>query len=205
MPAGSTSITYDNRLADALIRRRFDSAIKPLTALLSLEHVLDAEYCKNITQELAAGGRAWEVLWATPELWQQIPDKAGLYMFVFNPHLRLKMANPEAETALPRAIYVGRAGTASGNGTLKARYRTEYQKFVCRNPDRLWEDLSGNARKPLLRKYLNLWPLQYWYLEIAERETIARLETGLIKLLNPPLNYQGTAKLRPVGVAGPAF
>jgi hypothetical protein len=205
MPARSTPVTYDNRLADALTRRRFDSAIKPLTALLSLQDLLNAEFCKNVTQELAVGGRAWEVQRATPELWQQIPDRPGLYMFVFNPHLRLKMAHPETETALPRALYVGRAGSASGSGTLRARYRTEYKNYVCCDPDRLWEDVSGNERKHLLRKYLNLWPLQYWYLEIAERETIARLEKGLIKLLNPPLNYQGTAKLRPVGLAGPAF
>ena len=159
----------------------------------------------NITQELAAVGQAWEIRRATPDLWQQIPDKPGLYMFVFSPHLRLNMARPEAQIGLPRAIYVGRAGSASGSGTLRARYRTEYRNYVCSDPDRLWEDVPSSERKYLLKKYLNLWPLEYWYLEIAKRETITRLEIGLIKLLNPPLNYQGTTKLRPVGTARPAF
>jgi len=205
MPSNSSPNTYDSRLADALTRRRFDPSIRPLPALLSLQDLLDAQYCNSLTQDLAAGGRAWEVQRATPELWHQIPDKPGLYMFVLAPHLRLKMAHPETETTLPRALYVGRAGSASGSGTLKSRYRSECKNYVCSDPDRLWEDVSGNERKLMLRKYLNLWPLQYWYLEVEERDKIARLETGLIKLLNPPLNAQGTARLRPVGLAGPAF
>jgi len=126
-------------------------------------------------------------------------------MFVLTPGLRLKMAYPEMEMTLPRALYVGKAGSSSGSGTLRARYRTEYKDYVCCDPDRLWDESPTLDRKSVLKKYLNLWPLQYWYLEVAERETISRLETGLIKLLNPPLNWQGTAKLKPKGSAVPAF
>ena len=205
MSPAAKIVSYDVRLADTLIRRRFDSSIKPLSSVLSLDHLIDASFCKNVSQELAKDGRCWEVRLATPELWKQIPEAPGLYMFVLSPHLRLKMANPECETSLPRVLYVGRAGVSEGSGTLKARYRSEYGKYVCCNPERLWEGASTSNRKTALRKYLNLWPLHYWYLEIAERETIGRLETGLIKLLNPPLNLQGTAKMRPVGPAVSAF
>jgi hypothetical protein len=205
MPPAPTPASYDSRLSDALTKRRYGNAIKPLTAVISLQDLLDADFCRNVSQELAKDGRAWEVRRATPDLWQHIPDAAGLYMFVLAPHLRLKMAHSEIETGLPRALYVGRAGTVSGSGTLKARYRTEYKNYVACDPDRLWDETQTLDRRGVLKKYLNLWPLQYWYLEIAERETIGRLETGLIKLLNPPLNSQGTAKLRPIGSAVPAF
>lgn len=205
MPSTAIPATYDSRLADALTRRRYDTAIKPLPTVLSFQDIIDEKFCKSVSQELAKDGRAWEVRRATSALWEQIPETPGLYMFVLTSHLRLKMAYPESEATLPRALYVGKAGSSNGSGTLRARYRAEYKNYVCCDPDRLWEETASSDRKAVLRKYLNLWPLHYWYLEIAERETIGRLETSLIKLLNPPLNAQGVTKMRPVGPAVPAF
>jgi hypothetical protein len=64
--------TYASRLADALTRRRYDSAIKPLSTVLSFQDLIDANFCKTVSQELAKDGRAWEVHRATPALWEQI-------------------------------------------------------------------------------------------------------------------------------------
>jgi hypothetical protein len=125
-------------------------------------------------------------------------------MFVLTPHLRLKMAHPITEIALPRTLYVGKAGGTSSRGTLRARYQAEYKNYVCRNPDLLWQKCA-NDRSATLKKYLNLWPLHYWYLEMTDVDAIGRLEKGLIRLLNPPLNNQGVAKMRPLGPPVAAF
>jgi hypothetical protein len=204
MPPSATPQTYDVRLAETLVRRRYDSRIKPLSTVLSLDDLIDGVFCQSVSKELALGGRAWEVHLATPGLWQQLPESPGLYMFVLTPQLRLNRAHPVGVTALPRTLYVGKAGSVDGKGTLKARYRDEYQHCLCQDPDRLWEDIVVSDRKALMRKYLNLAPLHYWYLEVAERETIKRLELNLIKLLNPPLNSQGTTKMR-IAPPVPAF
>jgi hypothetical protein len=204
MPLVSRPQSYDDRLADTLVRRRYDARIKPLSTVLSFDDLIDAPFCRSLTEELALGDRAWEVHLATPDLWQQLPESPGLYMFVLTPQLRLRRAHPQGFSMLPRTLYVGKAGSTDGNGSLKARYRSEYQHYVCRDPERLWEEIVVSDRKALMRKYLNVAPLHYWYLEIAERDTIRRLETSLIKLLNPPLNSQGVTKMR-ISPPVPAF
>jgi hypothetical protein len=152
MPPAATPVSYESRLAEAITRRRVASdEIKPITAVMSLQLLLDAAFCMNVSQELAKGGRAWEVRRATPDLWTQIPDKPGLYMFVLTPNLRLKVAYPETETNLPRALYVGKAGSASGSGTLRARYRTEYKNYVSCDPDRLWDRPRPSTGSPYSR------------------------------------------------------
>ena len=197
--------TYDDRLTAALTRRRHDTPIKPLLSAMAFNDLLDAALCKEISQQLAEGDRRWEIHRATSDLWQQIPDRPGLYMFVFAPLLFLRQAHPEREVTIPQTLYVGRAGSASGSGTLRARYKTEYRNYVACDPERLWEENPDADRKATLRKYLNVSPLQYWYLEVENRDYIKGLESALIKLLNPPLNIQGTLKMRPRGPLVPAF
>jgi hypothetical protein len=204
MPPTQTA-TYDDRLAAALIRKRHDTPIRPLISVLAFNDLLDAAFCKEISRQLAEGDRRWEIHRATSDLWQQIPDRPGLYMFVLAPNLLLRQAHPEREIAIPQTLYVGRAGSASGSGTLRARYKSEYRHYVASDPERLWEESAESDRKATLRKYLNVAPLQYWYIEVANRDYIKGLEAALIKLLNPPLNIQGTLKMRPRGPLLPAF
>jgi hypothetical protein len=128
-------------------------------------------------------------------------------MFVLVPAMMLKVAHPERGEKIRYVLYVGKAGSRPGlTSTLRSRYKTEYRYYVGQNPDLLWRRVADpKRREDILRKYLNLHPLEFWYLEIAERETIDRMEKSLIKLLNPPLNSQGKTKLRPAGKAVPAF
>ncbi len=204
MPSAQVT-TYDDQLAAALTRRRHDAPIKPLVSVMALNDLLDAAFCREIARQLAEGGRRWEIHRATADLWQQIPDRPGLYMFVLCPNLTLRQAHPEKDVTIPQTLYVGRAGSASGSGTLRARYKSEYRNYVANDPDLLWEETADLDRKASLRKYLNVAPLQYWYLEVENRNYIRGLEAALIKLLNPPLNIQGTLKMRPRGPLVPAF
>jgi hypothetical protein len=175
--------------------------------VLSLSDLVDCAYCETVSDELHKNGRRWEVRKATPELWEQLPVKSGLYMFVLVPNLMLRRAHPERADKLQYALYVGKAGSRPGQtSSLRSRYKADYRHYLGQDPDLLWSRVAPpRRREDVLRKYLNLYPLEYWYLEIPETETIDRMEKSLIKLLNPPLNSQGKTKLRPIGKAVPAF
>ena len=175
-----------------------------LELILALSELTDFSFCEATASELQKDDRRWEVRRATPELWEQLPLSRGLYMFVFVPPLELRIAQrPQSRESFRYTLYVGKAGAGDSDGTFRSRYKSDYCQHVAQNPERLWEPHS-RSRADLLAKYLNLYPLEYWFLEVAERDTISRLETSLIKLLNPPLNIQGTIKMRP-GKPGPAF
>jgi len=186
---------YLERLQATILRRKHD-AMQPLLSVLSVAELVDHSFCRSMSEELSLGQRSWEVRKATPDLWQQLPETPGLYMFVFIPCLKLRMASPERLLSIPYALYVGCAG-CEGSGTLRSRYQTEYRRYVTQDPEYLWDIQNARDRKTLLKKFLNLYPLEYWYLEVQERETIKRLETQLIKVLNPPLNSQGKVRLHP--------
>ncbi len=194
------------RLTAALVRRKYEP-MPPIEMVLPLSDLVDGTFCAAVSEELHKDGRRWEVRKATPELWEQLPLKGGLYMFVLVPALTLKRAHPERDEQLRYALYVGKAGSRPGlTSSLRSRYKEEYRYYLGQDPDLLWSRVAGpKRREDVLRKYLNLHPLEYWYLEIADREAIDRMEKSLIKLLNPPLNFQGKTKLRPAGKAVPAF
>lgn len=199
-------VTYEARLVAALVRRKHDP-MPPIEFVLPLSELIDVAFCGSVSEDLHEGGRRWEVRKATPDLWQMLPLSGGLYMFVLVPELILNVAQPERCEKLRYALYVGKAGSRPGaTSSLRSRYKAEYRNYVCKDPELLWSSPVGlRRREELLRKYLNLHPLEYWYLEVSEREIIDRMENSLIKLLNPPLNLQGKLKLRPVGKAVPAF
>ena len=181
---------YQEQLASAIVQRKH----KPLPALdfqIPLSELMDESFCRSVASELKKGGRSWESRKATPDLWQFLPDRSGLYMFVFTPDLSFSLASrPDEPVSLRYALYVGKAGAGESSGTLKSRYRNDYKRYVAQDPRLLWE-LEPTNRTTLLRKYLNIYPLEYWFVEVVETEEIGRIETSLIKLLNPPLNTQG--------------
>lgn len=198
------SYHYHARLKATLVKRKHDP-MPPIQLVLSLADLVDTSFCKSVSTELYADDRRWEVRLATPELWEQLPLKGGLYMFVLVPELTLMRAEPERGENFRYVLYVGKAGSRPGQtSSLRSRYKAEYRHFLWQDPDLLWR-ADTRSREEVLRKYLNLYPLEYWYLEITDGETIDRLEKSLIKVLNPPLNIQGKTKLRPVGKPFPAF
>ncbi|NQE65004.1 hypothetical protein E1H18_785 [Caulobacter sp. RHG1] len=51
-------------------------------------------------------------------------------------------------------------------------------------------------RAAALKKYLSLWPLEYWFLPVEDRTAIPDLEKRLIRLFAPPLNKIGRLRVR---------
>jgi hypothetical protein len=206
MPKDPSLVTYQTRLLAALVRRKHEP-MPPIEVVLPLSELIDTAFCESVSEDLYKDGRRWEIRKATPDLWQMLPLSGGLYMFVLVPELMLNVAHPERSEKLRYALYVGKAGSRSGfTSNLRSRYKAEYRHYVSQDPELLWSLPTGlKRREDVLRRYLNLHPLEYWYLEISEHETIDRMEKSLIKLLNPPLNLQGKIKLKPVGKAVPAF
>lgn len=203
MSANPNVHAYQQQLQAAFTRRKHDP-LPSLQLVLPLSELMDLAFCASLSTELKKEDRAWEVKNATPELWNQIPQTSGVYMFVLKPPFTLQMASTEKAVCLRYTLYVGKAGSRPGSSSLRSRYKSEYRNYVCQNPDHLWDLPEPHRREEMLRKYLNLYPLEYWYLEIQEIETIDRIEKHLIKVLNPPLNSQGRVKLK-AGRPRPAF
>jgi hypothetical protein len=156
------------------------------------DRLMDSQLCAALVSALASYGTPWTQKLATPELWQQIPAAHGLYMFVWRPPLRVSTAEalPDTHVTFPWVLYIGRAGNESGGGTLRDRYKREYMHYVAGDPEALWDAEMPQGREALLRRYLRLQPLEYWWSEVVERSRIVPLEKRLIELLNPPLNVQ---------------
>ncbi len=168
-----------------------------------ISYQMDTEFCDAFSKLLAEHGEQWEIRKATPTLWKQIPERSGVYMFIFESSFSLKAAS--GDLFHPRLVlYVGRAGDKESRKTLRDRYRAEYSKYIGGDMNTLWNDESPATRSARLARYLTIYPLQYWFCAIADHTRIAALEGALIKLLNPPLNISGRAKLK-VSSPTPAF
>jgi hypothetical protein len=173
---------------------------------LSQEHPItyqmDSEYCQTLSREINQYGGQWEIRKATPTLWRQIPEKCGVYLFLFESPLALTTA--DGRIFNPRLVlYVGRAGDHQSRKTLRDRYRTEYCKYVGGDLGKLWVEQRAATRADRLSRYLPM-PLQYWFCAIEEYSKIAGIEQSLIKLLNPPLNKAGKSKVK-ISPPVPAF
>ena len=189
-------------IRDTLARHREQPSIG-LGFSLPINWQLDSDLGAMLTKDLSAAGAAWEIRRATPSLWQSIPSKCGLYMFVYRSHLKMNLEDGNQHQAT-WALYVGRAGSSESMRTLKDRYRGEYGKYVGGDPENLWSSDPLTSRADMLRRYLSIWPLEYWFLVVEDREKIANLEDRLIKLFSPPLNRNGLLRLRK-GEPQPAF
>jgi hypothetical protein len=165
---------------------------------LPVEILCDFEHCKAVSERLEQFEFRWEVAPAVPGLGETLPESSGLYMFVWVPVFSLILAKSEREkNYFSHVIYVGKTGGADSTGTLKDRYNREYKKFVGECSSVLWEPDGISSRDKLLRRYLTLFPLEFWHLEFTNdnKNEIDELESTLIKILNPPCNIQ---KPRPI-------
>lgn len=187
---------------DVLARHREQPSIG-LGLTFPINWQIDSDLGAALSKDLNASGATWEVRRATPSLGQSIPAKCGLYMFVYRSHLRMSLADG-ADHQSTWVLYVGRAGSAESNRTLKDRYKGEYSKYVGGDPEHLWSTEPVGNRAGMLKRYLSIWPLEYWFLVVEDRRTISHLEDRLIKLFAPPLNRNGLLRLRK-GEPQPAF
>src|SRR4051812_45984214 len=94
----------------------------------------DAERQRKLSEMLDELG-AWERLTANATAYHEIPDEPGLYMFVWAPPLWLRFSDPyrvcESATnscfVTRHVVYIGVAGDPPSKGTLRGRYKNEYQ------------------------------------------------------------------------------
>ncbi len=195
-------LTSEKMVRETLARHRDQPAIAlPLTFPINWQ--MDPDLGEMLSKDLSATGSTWEVRRATPSLWQMIPAKTGLYMFVYRSHLKLDLDDQQRHQAT-WVLYVGRAGSSDSERTIKDRYKSEYCKYVGGDPEQLWGDEAPSGRAAMLRRYLSMWPTEYWFLVVEDRSKIPELEDRLIKLFAPPLNRNGHLRLRK-GLAQPAF
>ena len=168
-----------------------------------ITYQMDLDYCAAISEELRRYGGEWEVRKATPNLWRQIPEKCGVYLFLFESYLALRTAGG-TDFHPSVVLYVGRAGDQLSKKTLRDRYRYEYSKYVGGDLSLLWGEDRASTRAERLARYLTIYPLQYWFSTIEDNNRIVEVERSLIKLLNPPLNVVGRSKVR-ISSSSPAF
>lgn len=186
------------------IARHIDGPPASLGMLLPIDRHMNFDLCDGLGADLAKHCGPWEVLRATPSLWQQLPDYPGLYMFVFASGLSLQREPPNFPFNPAWVLYIGRAGCDRSKGTLRSRYKSEYQKYVGGDPEILWSNKPPESRADRIARCLAIWPLQFWFTVVNDSSTISNLEERLIRLLNPPANHHKGRRLR-YGPAEPAF
>ena len=192
---------------EEVIRRYKDQSASGLSFVPDLARMLNYNDCKDLSSDLQSGGHTWERHKAVENLANRLPSERGLYMFVWTPPLEFLFANESPSPKLTWVLYVGKAGVENGTrDTFKDRYQSDYKGKVGTDPKKLWDKIDEcRLRDQRLAKYLTLRPLEYWYLPIRDLGYLTKLETRLLKLLNPPLNTQHVVrKLHPVKTS-PAF
>ena len=187
-------MTLDALSAAVALNRETD--FTPISFEPPLIPLLDLTHCSAWGEELKKHATKWEVRKATVDLWHQIPDASGLYMFVWRPPLHFQMEGHAKPHAFSWVLYLGLAGAGDSKNTLKVRYKNEYAKYLHGDPARLFAKSSSGGRSELFKRWLLLQPLEYWWAEVRDTDRLFDLEKHLIKLLAPPLNIHHNRKLR---------
>ena len=164
-----------------------DNAPDPLELCLPLDRSLDETWCKATSGSIL-GRQCWNRRQATSELASQLPDKAGLYMFVWKCVFPMPVEDCK-DFRFRYVLYVGKAGDGNGNSSLRKRYEDGYAKIIGRSPESIWFR-DARSRDELLKRLFNFKDLEYWFMESGNIEHLGFHEATLIKLFNPPGNSQ---------------
>ena len=83
-------------LKDALARHHGITTPHALTMTIWPDRLLNERHCTMLQRDLVdhCDSDGWDTMVATPSLGDHIPDKSGLYMFVWCPPFALPMASP---------------------------------------------------------------------------------------------------------------
>lgn len=196
------------RLIEQAVRRslarHIDGPPASLDLVLPVDRHMNHDLCDGLKADLTLHCSPWEVMRATPTLWQQLPNSPGLYMFVFASALSIQREAPAHPFRPAWVLYVGRAGCDKSKGTLRSRYKSEYHKYVEADPEILWSRNPAQNRAERVARCLAVWPLQFWFTVVENAQVIPDLEERLIRLLNPPANHQQGRRIH-YGPAEPAF
>lgn len=171
-----------------------------------IEKLVDVDHCRSLQNFVHGFGSKWERRNATSTLGDNLPSVQGIYMFVWTPSFEYVFDTGHRES-INWILYIGKAGVVDGKfDTIKNRYITEYRRYLGCNLSSLWDTSTVETRDQRLKRYLNLWPLFYWYLPLpgTDPKEIELAEKQLIRIYNPPLNILHTRRLRPLK-SEPAF
>lgn len=189
-----------------LVHKHRDEYAAVLEFFPRIEKLVDGDHCKEIEKFVHSHGAVWEKQSATSDLSDVLPKEKGIYMFVWMPAFNFCFGGSKKEASI-WILYVGKAGVDDGtHDTIRNRYQSEYRKYIAADQTLLWDDSPHETRELRLKKFLNLWPLQFWYLPLGgvSNKNIELIEKQLIRLFNPPLNTIHTRRLRP-SKTEPAF
>jgi hypothetical protein len=156
------------------------------------DRLVNKEYCENLSDEIFKKLK-WEVLLASQSIVDRIPETPGLYMFIWKPYFKLSIEKGDYEFRY--VLYIGQANSDTSN--LRTRFRSDYIDFIKSYSDSIWDKVEPNNREQRLKKYLNLWELEYWFCSITNREDlekIDKLEIELIETLGPLINDMHRSK-----------
>ena len=185
----------------ALGRHRAEDHL-PISIDMPLTYQLDLTFSAAIMNDLNYECSPWVRAIATKQLTKSLPEKPGLYVFAFGPNMEIQFETGQNHRPLT-VLYIGQAGADGGN--LRQRYAGEYQKYVGEDPAILWKEFDGlPKRTDLLKRYLTIYPLEFWYTTSTSVSALLDLEKRMVHLLNPPLNMRLKPRLRK-GRTTPAF
>lgn len=207
-PTSGWAVERSGRAIEPLVSRYRDADSPSLDISWALLRLLDERFSQQLRKDLVDHGSGWEVLTATENCIEAVPESRGLYMFVWRPYFKFEPMTNGDSGYISQVLYVGKAGADSIGcrtaGTLRDRYKT-YLKHLTGDPKILWSRPRPARRAQLLENYLTLRPLEYWFNVISDCSEIPMLEDRLIKMLNPPCNTQQLPRLVSAGPALPAF
>lgn len=184
----------EKQIEESLARHRHERP-PAITLNLPLFPNLDVTMCDVVSADLAKGSHHWERQRAVKDLWRTLPSASGLYMFIFSSPLRLRCNIGVHQPSW--VLYVGRAGSEAAAYSIKDRYRQNYARYVEGDPELLWSAEQVVNRDQKLQRYLTIYPLEFWWLEVEDLAKIKPLEDHLIKMLDPLLNKTQKLNLRP--------
>lgn len=176
-----------------------------LAFTIAPDRLLNENKCLTLREsfrKLSDGG--WERVRATESLYNTLPDKGGIYLFLWEPYFVFDFDDLQKEEIIKFVLYIGKAQGISKTSTLRYRYENEYSKYIHSDPCIHWKKDSPRNRSDRLKQILNLWDLKYWYIVIEDINKINILEKQLIRMFNPPGNKALKAKTR-LGKSTPAF
>jgi hypothetical protein len=138
---------------EKLVMRHRDDPSPELAVQWALLRLLDQCGTGALVEDLVARAGPWEAYDATERLWEILPEEPGLYMFVWRPWFRFRMA--EATVTVPiqkpdsitQILYIGQTGASDNEAgsTLRERYKS-YRKYLRAEPDSLWDRHQSSTR-----------------------------------------------------------
>jgi len=164
----------------------------------SIRYLQDLPFCKILGNDLRDMGSNWEIRTATQQLWKQLPEASGLYMFVWRSSNISFLLDQDKQHSFTWCLYIGQAGGGESRNSIKSRYRNEYANYVRSDPESCWAQRLSNDRKTRLKLLLSLTPIEFWYIQIDDRSKIENLESRLIRTFRPPGNSAGKSTLKPL-------